>query len=95
MLSIVVSIIFSGSAVCISKVAPEMQFGAKPTKAFAHNLPANLNSLDLGGSELKWDPVFLMGKSEVESRESDCGCGGAGCPFCRGPSLLQVSKADP
>ena len=53
MLFIIASTVFAGSAVCISKVAPEMQFGVKhaPTRAaFSYALPGNLNALDLSGS---------------------------------------------
>ena len=96
MLFIIASTVFAGSAVCISKVAPEMQFGAKhaPTRAaFADALPGNLNTLDLSGSKLNWDPARGLLKAQAKSSgvESNlyCGCGGDGCPFCRGPAAFQ------
>ena len=93
MLFIIASTVFAGSAVCISKVAPEMQFGVKhaPTRAaFSYALPGNLNALDLSGSKLNWDLAagFLEAQSEVKSN-GYCGCGGDGCPFCRGPAAFQ------
>merc|ERR1712100_299695 len=53
----------------VSKVAPQMVFGAKAPKkaapAFAYGLPGNFNAL--GGAELNFDPAgFLKGKSELE-----------------------------
>merc|ERR1712113_1280880 len=53
----------------MSKIAPQMIFGAKAPKkaapAFAYGLPGNFNAL--GGSELNFDPAgFLEGKSELE-----------------------------
>ena len=93
MLSIIVSTVFSGSAVCISKVAPEMQLGAKhaPTRAaLSYDLPGNLNALDLSGSGLNWDPArgLLKAQESSEVVSNYCGCGGEGCPFCRGPAAV-------
>ena len=95
MLSIIASTVFSGSAVCISKVAPEMQLGAKhaPTRAaLSYDLPGNLNALDLSGSGLNWDPARGLLKAQAKSSEVEsnlyCGCGGDGCPFCRGPAAV-------
>ena len=86
MLSLIASTVFVGSAVCISKVA-EMQLGAKhaPTRAaLSYDLPGNLNALDLSGSTLN----LLKAQAESSEVESNlyCGCGGEGCPFCRGPA---------
>tara|TARA_B100000768_G_C11069758_1_gene286065 strand:+ start:62 stop:373 length:312 start_codon:yes stop_codon:yes gene_type:complete len=93
MLSIIASTVFSGSAVCISKVAPEMQLGAKhaPTRAaLSYDLPGNLNALDLSGSGLNWDPArgLLKAQESSEVVSNYCGCGGEGCPFCRGPAAV-------
>ena len=93
MLFIIASTVFAGSAVCISKVAPEMQFGAKHAltrAAFADALPGNLNALDLSGSGLNWDPArgLLKAQESSEVVSNYCGCGGEGCPFCRGPAAV-------
>ena len=92
MLSFLSSTIFAGSAICISKVAPELQFGAMhaPNRAeLSLSVPGHLNALDLSGSALNWDPargLVAHAETSKEMVSNYCGCGGEGCPFCRGPA---------
>ena len=88
MLSFLASTVFAGSAICISNVAPELQLGAThaPSRAaLSLAVPGNLNALDLSGSALNWDPARGL-KAHAETSSNYCGCGGEGCPFCRGPA---------
>ena len=88
MLAFLTSTVFAGSAICISNVAPELQLGAKraPSRAaLSLVVPGNLNALDLSGSALNWDPARGL-ETSTEMVSSYCGCGGEGCPFCRGPA---------
>ena len=92
MLSFLTSTVFAGSAICISNVAPELQFGAKraPSRAALSLVdPGNLNALDLSDSALTWDPARGLeahAETSTEMVSNYCGCGGEGCPFCRGPA---------
>ena len=89
MLSFLASTIFAGSAICISNVAPELQLGAThaPSRAaLSLAVPGNLNALDLSGSALNWDPARGPPETSTEMVSNYCGCGGEGCPFCRGPA---------
>ena len=88
MLAFLTSTIFAGSAICISNIEPELQFGAKraPSRAaLSLVVPVNLNALDLSDSALNWDPARGL-KAHAETSSNYCGCGGEGCPFCRGPA---------
>ena len=89
MLSFLASTVFAGSAICISNVAPELQFGAKraPSRAaFSLVVPGNLNALDLSDSALTWDPARGL-VAHAEASSNYCECGGEGwCPSCRGPA---------
>ena len=88
------SFVVAGIGICISKVAPDMQFGAKQaTPAFDLSVK-HLSTLDLCGSKLNWDLAagFLEAQSEVKSN-GYCGCGGEGCPFCRDPAPHKVFKS--
>ena len=92
MLSFLASTVFAGSAICISNVAPELQLGAThaPSReALSLAVPGNLNALDLSGSALTWDPARGLeahAETSTEMVSNYCGCGGEGCPFCRGPA---------
>ena len=90
MLSIIAFTRVASSAVCISKVAPKMQLGTKHATtrvALSYDLLGNLNALDLSGSGLNWEPArgLLKAQESSEVVSNYCGCGGEGCPFCRGP----------
>ena len=89
MLSFLASTVFAGSAICISNVAPELQFGAKraPSRAaLSLVVPGNLNALDLSDSALNWDPARGL-VAHAETSSNYCECGGEGwCPYCRGPA---------
>ena len=92
MLSFLASTVFAGSAICISNVAPELQLGAThaPSRvALSLVVPGNLNALDLSDSALNWDPARGLkahAETSTEMVSDYCGCGGEGCPFCRGPA---------
>ena len=89
MLAFLTSTVFAGSAICISNVAPELQFGAKraPSRAALSLVdPGNLNALDLSDSALTWDAARGL-EAHTETSSNYCECGGEGwCPFCRGPA---------
>ena len=96
MLSIIAFTRVASSAVCISKVAPKMQLGTKHATtrvALSYDLLGNLNALDLSGSKLNWDSARGLLEAQAKSSEVEsnlyCGCGGDGCPFCRGPAAFQ------
>ena len=89
MLAFLTSTVFAGSAICISNVAPELQFGAMhaPSRAaLSLVVPGNLNALDLSDSALTWDPARGL-VAHAETSSNYCECGGEGwCPSCRGPA---------